>query len=301
MGACIYCGKSAGIFRGVHKKCEEDHARKEDERKRKEEIVLRTFQNSIYELIISGFDKSDVMRKIENVEPDMGFIPVYKAMKNSFDRAVDTLLDDGVLSDKEKSNLDRFVSFYSDQFKKLKAKHGWDVVSEIDNIQDGEQYQRFIKGAILSDIINGRPLEKRFTINESPIIFPKGESPLWLFNNVGYFTYKTKTEYRGSSDGISIRIAKGLYYRTGSFKGNPIRTEVLEKKKDGSLILTTKNIYFYCGGSLEKTPLSKIILAQTFADGILIQKDGMREKPKIFKHVDSWFISNVISNHENIP
>lgn len=36
------------------------------------------------------------------------------------------------------------------------------------------------------------------------------------------------TIYQGKTQGVSVRIAKGLYYRTGSFKGNPVKIEEMK-------------------------------------------------------------------------
>lgn len=243
MGICKYCGQSAGIFRKSHSKCEKEHLKKEEERRREREVFLRAFQNSMYDSIIAGIDKAEAHERIQEAESKYGIESTYKALINSFDGAVNELLDGG-LSDEGKASLDRFVGFYMERYEKLKSSHGWDAVSGI-NIQDSSQYQNFIKGAILSDIMNGRPVDSRFQVNNSPIILNKDETTLWLFNNVEQYGYTTKTEYRGGSQGVSIRIAKGVNYRVGSMKGRPIMTESLTLRNSGSFIITMKNINVY--------------------------------------------------------
>jgi hypothetical protein len=44
-----------------------------------------------------------------------------------------------------------------------------------------------------------------------------------------------------------------------------------------------------------KIPFAKIVAIQSFSDGIQVQKDGIRSRPQVFKGVDEWFVSNVIS------
>jgi hypothetical protein len=40
-----------------------------------------------------------------------------------------------------------------------------------------------------------------------------GESALWCFSSVRYFTFRTRTRYIGGSVGMSVRIARDLSLR----------------------------------------------------------------------------------------
>jgi hypothetical protein len=116
-----------------------------------------------------------------------------------------------------------------------------------------------------------------------------------LFQDVEYLERRTRTEYRGGSQGVSIRVMKGVYYRTGAFKGRRVEIEETKSMGSGLVALTTKHLYF--GSSLNsfKIPYSKIVSLQTYSDGIQVQKDGVRSKPQIFRGLDGWFASNIIS------
>jgi hypothetical protein len=74
-----------------------------------------------------------------------------------------------------------------------------------------------------------------------PINLQKGEQIIWLFNNVSYHAVRTKTRYVGGSHGVSIRIAKGLYYRVGAFKGERVQTKNLVLEGIGALVITNKS------------------------------------------------------------
>ena len=75
-----------------------------------------------------------------------------------------------------------------------------------------------------------------------PFNFQKSETLVWLFNNVVYLEDKTRTQYVGRSSGVSIRIAKGVYYRVGAFQGQPIsRTERIHVDT-GAMAVTSKHI-----------------------------------------------------------
>ena len=89
---------------------------------------------------------------------------------------------------------------------------------------------------------------------------------------------------------------KGVYYRTGGFKGTPVETTSMQKVGIGMVCLTTKNIYFSSPEKSFKIPYDKIISVNSYSNGIDLQKDGAREKPFFLEGVDSWFCYNVIAN-----
>ncbi|MDF3821738.1 hypothetical protein P3G55_17670 [Leptospira sp. 96542] len=79
--------------------------------------------------------------------------------------------------------------------------------------------------------------------------------------------------HSGGSRGVSIRIAKGLTYRVGSYKGGPIKEEVTFKFP-GKLIVTSKRIIFIAAQKGFSIPLSKVTNLEPYDDGIGIQKDS---------------------------
>ena len=54
----------------------------------------------------------------------------------------------------------------------------------------------------------------------------------------------TRTHYQGGYSGVSVKVAKGVYYRTGGFKGHPVKTSEMILKDGGILGITNKHIYF---------------------------------------------------------
>jgi hypothetical protein len=83
-------------------------------------------------------------------------------------------------------------------------------------------YSRVAKAGLLSDIMNGKLPDRVKIEGQLPFNLQKSEKMVWLFNNVAYLEDKTRTQYVGCSKGVSIRIAKGVYYRVGAFQGQPI-------------------------------------------------------------------------------
>lgn len=85
---------------------------------------------------------------------------------------------------------------------------------------------------------------------------------------------KVKTVgYTGGSRGVSIRIAKGISYRVGSHRSQPIKKEVTFRYP-GTLIITNKRIIFAAVQKGFSIPLNKLTNIEPYSDGIGLQKDS---------------------------
>lgn len=156
-----------------------------------------------------------------------------------------------------------------------------------------DKYQKLL---VLKDIMNGQfPRTNSFS-SVSNINLMKTESIVWVEDGVEYLEQIKRVQYVGRSSGLSIRIAKGIYYRVGAFKGTPVERHEIRNMGQGTLTITNKNIYFYSRMISIKIPFSKIISFTPFSDGLGIMKDGATAKPQIFSGLDGWFIFNIVSN-----
>lgn len=109
-----------------------------------------------------------------------------------------------------------------------------------------------------------------------PIIFG---SPVILQDNeichysktVSRVTTKNRVVgYSGASQGVSLRVCKGMSYRIGASRGVPIRQDVIEKN-DGCLNITNKRIIFMAEkGAFDKS-ITKLSAIEPFEDGIALQ------------------------------
>ena len=160
--------------------------------------------------------------------------------------------------------------------------------------------ERFIKCAILRELAAGRAPERVNVTGDLPLNLGREEKIIWVFQDVTYFTTRSRTQYVGGSHGASIRVMKGVYYRVGAFKGEPVRTEYLSEEGNGSLTITNKAIYFYASPKFVKLNPKKIIAVETFSDGISITRDAANAKPQTFKLDDPWFAANVITKLDDL-
>ncbi|MDD1686247.1 hypothetical protein [Methanoregula sp.] len=93
--------------------------------------------------------------------------------------------------------------------------------------------------------------------------------------------------YVGGSHGFSFRVAKGVSYRVGAYRGHMVKEDRLVEKSRGHLILTNTRLIFHpvIGQKGTNIPLNKIISYNCYDNGVEIQKDG-REKMFFFQLVN---------------
>lgn len=277
MGNCIYCGQKAGFFKSKHKDCESNYF--DSKKKIIENIHTAITKNSDFEVLENNIKEI----------ADKNYIKPYEIIDlyiKGFDNAVESFLDDGVLTTEEEDKISQFKTHYNFE-QKVIDKNG--------------SLQKVVKAVILREILDGQIPEPKLHIQGNlPFLLQKNENVIWIFQNVDFFEQRTRTVYQGQTQGVSIRIAKGLYYRTGSFKGNPVKIEEMKYISRGLVALTNKQIYF---ASLEKNfkvPYNKIVTIDPYEDGVGLQKDGANTKPQVFKGLDGWFTYNLILNLNQI-
>ena len=270
---CKYCGQPAGFFRSTHKECEIAHSN-----------GLVTIPNEISRSITSTSDFPNLNNEITALAKTayINQSELTELFGLGFDKAVEMFLDDGVISSVEEKK----ISAYKEHFN-----------LDQNFLNKNDSFEKIAKGLILNDIFQGKHPDCRLNIEGNlPFLLEKTEALIWIFQNVEFYEQRTKTTFAGKSQGVSIKIAKGVYYRTSQFKGNPITSTQMTLITTGMFALTNKNVYFASTSKTFKTPYNKLISMTQYSDGIAIQKDGINAKPQIFKGLDGWFTYNVISN-----
>ncbi len=271
MGKCPYCNKSAGIFRKLHKECEEKY-------NSAKETIAKTVVDKFEDLNNLNFDQ---LKELAN-KSYLSETEFQDLISESYSNVLDQYLDDGVLSKEEEDKLESFMQ---------KSNLSQDVFDKNDSLS------KTVRASILRDLLNGDEITNRLKVNGNlPFKFQKSENLIWLFQNVELFEQRIKTTYKGGSQGVSLRIAKGVYYRTNSFKGHPVKTTKIVPIATGMVALTEKHIYFASSIKNFRINYNKIITIDPYSDGIGITKDGVTAKPQVFKNLDGWFCYNFIKN-----
>lgn len=272
MGNCIYCGNSAGFLRKTHKDCKQKHEQGRSEivslvgKVGAEGGDLKQLESSIARVASTSFIDTESLKPL---------------VASGWEKAVDLAFDDGLLSEQEESAL-----------SELKEHFG--LSQQI--LDRTGAYSKLVKGAVLRDIMNGNLPERMKIDGNLPFNLQKTEKVVWVFQNVNYYEEKSITRYVGGSQGVSIRIAKGLYYRTGAFKGERVQTSETIHADTGLLGVTDKHIYFAGPSKRFRIAYSKIVAFEPFSDGIGVQRDAQTAKPQSFQTGDGWFTYNLITN-----
>jgi hypothetical protein len=115
-----------------------------------------------------------------------------------------------------------------------------------------------------------------------------------MYPNVECLEDKKRTRYVGGSQGVSVRIVKGVSYRVGNHRGEKVQEEYTQSIGYGDLYVTTKNVIF-CSDKPIKIPLAKILSLKEYSNGTGVIKDGANPKQYTFLGITPYIISNTLS------
>ena len=271
MGNCIYCGQKVSLFKKEHPTCKENYFNG---------IAKIT---NLFNKVVTNNKKTNIKQEAQDIAKS-NFIredEIDKIFFSQWEKEIDKAFEDDILTEDEEEKLIEIAE---------------DAGLKIDVISKTEAYNKIVKGGVLREIYEGK-IPQRIKINGSlPINYQKNENLIWVFNNVELLEDKVKREYVGGYHGVSVKIAKGLYYRTGSFKGNPVERVQTTAVDNGLFAVTNRHIYFVGSRKSFKIPYNKIISFQQYSNGIGIMKDGVTAKPLSFITNDGWFTYNLITN-----
>jgi len=272
MSKCEFCGEEAGILRKRHKECQDKHDRGI------EEIKSLTAEAAVGHQELASVKERAARLASESFIPDS---ELPSLTIQGWEHAVQSALEDDILTKEEEDALEAFREHFSLTQSDLDA-HG--------------AYTTLVKGGVIRDLLDGK-LPARINIGGTiPFNLQKSETLRWAFNDVEYYEERHRTTYVGGYHGASVRVAKGLYYRVGAFRGNPVVTAQTVHVATGALGITEKHIYFAGGNKAFRIQYAKVVAFTPYSDGIGIQRDAASAKPQVFKTGDGWFTYNLIQN-----
>jgi hypothetical protein len=268
----MYCGKPAGFLRGAHKECRSAHEAGKAE-------IISLVQKAFHDATsLSSLKGACTQTAKTHYVRDADVSPL---VVEGWTKAVDTAFEDGILTEHEESNL-------------ADIQKAFELEQTV--LDKSGAYTRVAKGVVLRELVDGNLPRKVRVEGNLPFNFQKDEQLVWLFQGVEYYEQKTRRHYEGRSSGVSIRIAKGVYYRTGGFKGHPVETTANVHVGRGMLAFTNKNLYFAGDTKGFRIPYKKIVAYEPYTDGIGIQRDAATAKPQTFITGDGWFTYNLAMN-----
>ncbi len=153
-----------------------------------------------------------------------------------------------------------------------------------------------VKAGLLRDLLGGQVPNRMVVDQPLPFQFQKSEALVWLFTSVRYCEERIQREHVGGSSGMSIRIARGVYYRAGAFRGHPVETRLLVEVGIGSLAVTTKHLYFASQAKSFRVAYSRVVAWESYEDGVGLWRGVANAKQQVFITGDGWFTCNLIRN-----
>ncbi len=271
MATCKYCGKKAGFLRSAHKQC----------RQANEQGIIQIIQlitdNSTKDSASSIKDSILTLAQASHIDKAAFTAACIKGWENAVSKA----LEDDVLTAEEEQSL-------------VQVKDALELSQE--QLDKNGAYLKLVKATIIRELLEGKIPQVAKIDGNIPFNLQKNEQIVWLFNDAKYYEERTYTRYGGAYSGVSIRVMKGVYYRTGAFKGNPVVTSNIVHIDDGQVAITDKHIYFAGSKKAFRVPYNKIVAFKPYNDGLGIQRDAQSAKPQIFVVDDGWFIHNLVVN-----
>ena len=232
---------------------------------------------------LSALDTSETYSHLDELQASvkgLGLSPgdAKALLIQAWEAAVEGSMEDGLLTQAEENALLKYLSYFN-----------------ISSYEVEHAHRDLVRAAVIRDLVNGE-ITYRLDIADHPFNLQKTEKLVWAFRNVDYIETKTKRERRGTSHGLSVRIARGLYYRPSTFRSRVHEWDENVHVDTGLLGVTHKHLYFSGPRKAFRVRYDKIVAYDPFRDGIGFTQDSANAKPKKFITGDGWFIYNLVTN-----
>jgi hypothetical protein len=124
-----------------------------------------------------------------------------------------------------------------------------------------EWSSRFEETKIMLDVARHSKESGFNARDESPILLKKGEFLILVIENAGLVEMgRERGSYRGGSQGVSIRVTKGVYYRVGGHRGTFVPgPETLKIVDQGTSVITNQRVVFQGAGKTREWLFTRLI------------------------------------------
>ncbi len=318
MPNCRYCGQSAGLFSRAHRECEASHSN-----------GLATLPTLIADYFSGLIPAKDLAPKLATLKTDAYLsrdeiaqiaqqeirnftqslqAPYHPSSMRLVSDLLSMLAAQGVAH--ETVNSDGVVYEFASLLIRSYIKDYCEDRLELPRVEARcQKVLRYLPVAQerLADIYLS-PLDQATILKSlqrgalppstimAPIILAKGEQVVWAYEGVALYQEKIVREWVGRSQGISVRVMRGVYYRTGGMRGRPVERSTMECRGVGTLYVTNRNLIFYSPGGAVKVPFKKIIALTPYTDGVEVHRDGANQRRLTMQGFDPWFLLNLLSS-----
>jgi len=272
MGTCRFCDCNAGFFRTEHSACQQKYEQGMTQMVTAAANVARTG---------SGIDTLGQQLSAVAATAAPVRLNTHEALIRGWEQAVEGILSDNIITATEEAQ----IMMYAQRFGLSQQE-----------LNTNGAFTKVAYGCALRDILNTGTTSRAVITFQLPFNMLKGESLVWCFRDVPFFEEKTLRTMVGRSQGVSVRVMRGVYYRMGASRGYPVETSKIEHVDTGMLGVTTHHIYFAGPKKSFRIPYQKVVSFSPYSDGISVCRDAANAKPQTFITGEGWFIYNLVMN-----
>ena len=225
----------------------------------------------------------DQLQDLEVALGEAGLDPAARRrlLVQAWEAAVEGVLEDSVFSLDEEHALGRYLNHFGLATSDVNANGA---------------HTSLVQAAVIRDVAQGIIPQRQNVQGNVPFNLMKSEQLVWVIDGVDYLETVTRRERRGTSHGVSVRVARGLYYRPSAFRSRQVEWEETQRMDKGLLGLTTKHIYFAGARKRFRVRYDRIVTFEPYSDGLGIMRDAQTAKPQSFITGDGWFVYNLATN-----
>ena len=188
-----------------------------------------------------------------------------RILVQAWESAVEGTLEDGLFSFDEENALAKYAGHFG--------------LTQQDLDGNGAQTS-LVQAAVILDAAQGIVPQRQNIAGDGLFNLMKSDKLVWVIQDVDYLETEVPRERRGTSHGVSVRIARGVYYRPSTFRSRPTLWEETVLADTGLLDLTTKHIYFAGPRKKFQVRYDRIVAFEPYDDGFGIMRDAQTAKPQ---------------------
>jgi hypothetical protein len=219
------------------------------------------FHKSLMRAVEDGVLTQEEISNLNSRQSELGLTDedINEFRVSAYVKAFETAKSDGIISEQEENELQQIQKYL-----------GLTDQTISDNKKELSRFR------LLAEIQRGNLPE----INVSGLVTQKGEKVYWSEPAILAETKVVRRRYEGGSQGVSIRIMKGVSYRVGGHRGHLVSDTDTVPVSDGEFIITNKRLIFRGDGKSFAIKLDRILDLRVFTNGLNISEVN-KTKPRM--------------------
>jgi hypothetical protein len=291
MSICKYCKRNAGWFKDEHASCVQ-----------KANEAIKSIKACMADAVMTGKKYSEVSETFNKLasEANLSHTQLHASLVSSWSQAA---IEHSKAQPLSYAENDTNVILIMDAEGLTEATFGAAIQAGTANstILAGMAAETF--STVIWAALNGKEVPPDWTAPQIRGAFnlQPGEYMVWGMPHMLIRQQSTHVSYVGGYNGMSIRVANGLWYRFGGGRGHREEQSELQDIDMGDFLLTNRAIYF--GGKQRgvnfRLPYNQIMRFQYYTDAVGVCKSGAKEQIFIPKNTGipadcGWFLFNVL-------